>query len=120
MIKMYLYGFLVHFIVSSAQFLQGTVCVLPMNHNYVGAAPGRNHLRGSKNRTEDLVSHSRSPSPGLYSARKGPGTEAHRHTRTTTSQTPVPPPKQEEPVLFNVGNSNLVLIKPCKCCYRLS
>lgn len=44
MVKMYLYGFLVHFIVSPAQFLQGTVCILPMNHNNIGTTSGRNHL----------------------------------------------------------------------------
>lgn len=41
-----LYGFLVHFVVSSAQFLQGTVCILSMNHDDVGTAPGRNHING--------------------------------------------------------------------------
>lgn len=44
MIKMYLYGFLVHFIVASAQFLQGTVCILPVNHYDIGTTSGRNHL----------------------------------------------------------------------------
>lgn len=41
---LYLYGLLVHFIASSAQLLQGTVGILPMNHNNVGTASGRNHL----------------------------------------------------------------------------
>ena len=44
MIKKYLYGFLVHFVVPSAQFLQGTISILPMNHNNIGTTSGRNHL----------------------------------------------------------------------------
>lgn len=41
---LYLYGLLVHFIVPSAQLLQGAVGVLPVHHNNVGTASGRNHL----------------------------------------------------------------------------
>lgn len=44
MTQLYLYGFLVHFVVPSAQFLQGAVGVLPMDHNDIGTPPGRDHL----------------------------------------------------------------------------
>lgn len=79
---MYLYGFLVHLVVSSAQFLQGTVCILSMNHDDVGTAPGRNHLTEPNLRSE----HSSLPSQQCFES-----TGELKHCSKHNLAAPAPP-----------------------------